>query len=61
MRPFKLGITDPHPEFGFIGKRAFGELCEQPLETPESLFRFTLRKKNFSLSKEEGIFRLGLG
>jgi hypothetical protein len=56
-----LGITDPHPEFGFIGKRALGELCEQPLETPESLFRFTLRKKNFSLSKEEGIFRLGLG
>lgn len=38
----ELSVTNPHPEFGLIGKGTLWEIGEQPLETPEGLFCFAL-------------------
>jgi hypothetical protein len=60
LRPFELGITDPHPEFGFMDEGTIGVLIEQPLKAPERLFRLTFGEKDFSLSEKNRIFRLRL-
>jgi hypothetical protein len=61
IRPLKLSLTEPQPEFGIVQKGAFRIFFDQSIESPEGLFRFTPGKKNLSLPEEERILGLGLG
>jgi hypothetical protein len=61
VRSFESGVTNPHPEFGFIKERTLREVSRQALKSPECLFCVAFGKKDLSLSEESRIVGLGLG
>ena len=59
--PFEVGVTETHPKFGLIEKRALGMISNNFFEAPESFFDFTLREEKFSIPEEKGVLGLRLG
>jgi hypothetical protein len=39
--PFELGITDGHPESGFVQEGTLWMLSDQPFETPQGFFNLS--------------------
>jgi len=59
--PFEVGVTETHPEFSLIEKRALGMISYNLFEAPESFFDFTLGEEKFSIPEKKGVLGLRLG